>query len=135
MVEAPLALQQSLTIPADHLAACAANSPATPTTGNAAGNTVNLLDLSGEPSPPAPLPDGFTARGIVALVFSCIAGILGVAVVAWYGMVGDPGSAAAAQGSAGVGAAGAVGGSLLQPAADVQEVGVTSGGGKGAVRT
>lgn len=28
----------------------------------------------------------FTARGIVALVFSCVTGILGVAVVAWYGM-------------------------------------------------
>jgi iron transport multicopper oxidase len=27
----------------------------------------------------------FTPRGIVALVFSCISGILGVAVVAWYG--------------------------------------------------
>jgi iron transport multicopper oxidase len=27
----------------------------------------------------------FTARGIVALVFSCVSGILGVAVVAWYG--------------------------------------------------
>jgi iron transport multicopper oxidase len=28
----------------------------------------------------------FTPRGIVALVFSCISGILGVAVVAWYGL-------------------------------------------------
>lgn len=28
----------------------------------------------------------FTARGIVALVFSIIAGLLGVAVVAWYGL-------------------------------------------------
>lgn len=28
----------------------------------------------------------FTPRGIVALVFSCICGILGVAVVGWYGM-------------------------------------------------
>ncbi|KAL1877539.1 hypothetical protein VTK73DRAFT_8597 [Phialemonium thermophilum] len=37
----------------------------------------------------------FTARGIVALVFSCIAGILGVAVIAWYGMSEDPGSGAA----------------------------------------
>lgn len=31
----------------------------------------------------------FTARGIVALVFSCITGILGVAVVVWYGLAGD----------------------------------------------
>ncbi|KAG5985406.1 hypothetical protein E4U54_006031, partial [Claviceps lovelessii] len=28
----------------------------------------------------------FTTRGIVALVFSCITGILGMCVVAWYGM-------------------------------------------------
>lgn len=27
----------------------------------------------------------FTSRGIVALVFSCVTGLLGVAVVAWYG--------------------------------------------------
>ena len=29
---------------------------------------------------------GFTARGIVALVFSCIAGVLGLATIAYYGM-------------------------------------------------
>lgn len=56
MVEAPLELQKTLTLPADHLAACAA--VGAPTTGNAAGNTVNLLDLSGQNSPPAPLPAG-----------------------------------------------------------------------------
>lgn len=119
MVEAPLELQQSLTVPADHFAACAANSPPVATAGNAAGNTVNLLDLTGEPAPPARLPDGFTARGIVALVFSCLAGVLGVAVVAWYGLVGDPGTgeeAAAAVGNGAAGAgAGAGAGGLLQP--------------------
>lgn len=56
MVEAPLELQQSLIIPADHIAACEA--AGTPYTGNAAGNTVNLLDLSGQNEPPASLPDG-----------------------------------------------------------------------------
>ncbi len=30
----------------------------------------------------------FTTKGIVALVFSCVSGILGVAVVAWYGFAG-----------------------------------------------
>jgi iron transport multicopper oxidase len=83
MIEAPLDLQASkLTIPPDHLAACAAQS--SPTAGNAAGNTVNLFDLSGENLPPPPLPDGFTARGIVALVFSCISGFLGIAVITWF---------------------------------------------------
>ncbi|KAK0652067.1 multicopper like protein [Cercophora newfieldiana] len=88
-VEAPLDLQKTLQIPDDHYAACKASG--IPTEGNAAANTVNLLDLSGQNTPPGPLPTGFTTRGIVALVFSCISGILGVAVVAWYGFadVGD----------------------------------------------
>ena len=32
----------------------------------------------------------FTTRGIVALVFSTICGILGVLVVIWYGLADDP---------------------------------------------
>ncbi|KAF2084929.1 multicopper oxidase [Saccharata proteae CBS 121410] len=84
MIEAPLALQESLTIPEDHWAACAAAS--VPTAGNAAGNTVDLYDLTGENKSPAPLPAGFTARGIVALVFSCISALLGCVVIGWYGM-------------------------------------------------
>ncbi|KND94156.1 Iron transport multicopper oxidase FET3 [Tolypocladium ophioglossoides CBS 100239] len=84
-IEAPAELQKQLTtIPEDHLAACKKGD--VPTAGNAAGNTINFLDLSGQNEPPARLPDGFTARGIVALVFSCVAGILGVCVVAWYGL-------------------------------------------------
>ncbi|OIW27958.1 hypothetical protein CONLIGDRAFT_682964 [Coniochaeta ligniaria NRRL 30616] len=91
-VEAPLELQASLggKIPQDHLDTCAAL--AVPTAGNAAGNTVDLLDLEGEPVPPKPLPAGFTARGIVALTFSIVSGLLGVAVIIWYGLAGDQGS-------------------------------------------
>lgn len=86
LVEAPLALQQQLggKIPADHLKACEDGN--VPTKGNAAGNTVDYLDLRGENRPPGTLPAGFTARGIVALVFSCVAAFLGMAVIAWYGM-------------------------------------------------
>lgn len=54
--------------------------------GNAAANTENFLDLTGQNVPHAPLPDGFTAKGIVALTFSIVAGLLGVGVIAWYGM-------------------------------------------------
>ena len=82
MIEAPLALQESLKIPQNHLDVCAASG--TPDRGNAAGNTVDLLDLTGENKAVAPLPGGFTARGIVALVFSCISAFLGMAVIAWY---------------------------------------------------
>ena len=42
--------------------------------------------MTGQPEPAAPLPDGFKAKGIVALTFSIIAGLLGVAVIAWYGL-------------------------------------------------
>ena len=56
------------------------------TAGNAAANTVELLDLTGQPSPPAPLPSGFTPKGIVAMVFSCIAAFLGLAAITWYGL-------------------------------------------------
>lgn len=55
-------------------------------TGNAAGNTVNFMDLTGANVQHKALPSGFTARGIVALVFSCIAGIIGLIAIAFYGM-------------------------------------------------
>ncbi|KAH6610266.1 iron transport multicopper oxidase fet3 precursor [Trichoderma cornu-damae] len=83
-VEAPLDIQKQFTIPEDHLAVCAASGVAT--VGNAAANTVNFLDLSGQNKPPGTIPGGFTPRGIVALVFSSITGVLGVVVVAWYGL-------------------------------------------------
>lgn len=121
-----------------------------PTAGNAAGRTADLLDLSGEPAPPPPLPAGFTPRGIVALAFSCLAGVLGVAVVAWYGLVGEgEGAAAAAAAAAKGGAYGAVGeeangGVLRQQGSDegssgagegVEKVTVTAGGGAKEVKT
>ena len=81
MIEAPLEMQKTLSIPADHFGACKAGG--TPMEGNAAGNTVDYSDLKGENKSVAPLPAGFTARGIVALVFSCIAAFLGLAAIAW----------------------------------------------------
>jgi iron transport multicopper oxidase len=85
MVEAPLSLQESLTLPADHLAACKV--AGTPTVGNAAGNVDDVLNLDGQNAPASHLPAGFTARGIVALVFSCLSAFLGIAAIAWYGVV------------------------------------------------
>lgn len=55
-VEAPLDLQKTINIPQDHLDVCAAGSVATK--GNAAGNSEDYLDLSGQNKPPAPLPPG-----------------------------------------------------------------------------
>ncbi|KAK5132386.1 hypothetical protein LTR08_009157 [Meristemomyces frigidus] len=83
MIEAPLELQKTLSIPEDHLAVCRA--AGVPVAGNAAGNTIDVLNLKGENKSVAPLPAGFTARGIVALVFSCVSAFLGMAAIAWYG--------------------------------------------------
>ena len=84
MIEAPFELQQqALIIPDDHLQACKAQN--VPTAGNAAGNRKDLLDLSGETVPPPPLSTGFTARGIVAFVFSVVSALAGMGVIVWYG--------------------------------------------------
>ena len=48
---------------------------------------VDLFDLTGENVSPSPLPAGFTTKGIVALVFSCVSAFLGVAVISWYGVL------------------------------------------------
>jgi iron transport multicopper oxidase len=58
--------------------------------GNAANITSDFHNLSGENVQPKPLPAGFTAKGIVALVFSCIAGILGCIAIGIYGMADIP---------------------------------------------
>ncbi|KAL9135531.1 MAG: hypothetical protein Q9175_003285 [Cornicularia normoerica] len=83
MIEAPSLLQNTLVIPPDHYDTCKAQH--IPTVGNAAGNDVDFLDLTGAPEPPRPLPAGFTARGFVAMVFSCLSAALGLAVISWYG--------------------------------------------------
>ena len=106
-VEAPEQFRANISaspgvIPQDHFDACNANSPAMPYVGNAAGHgavstdqkVLGLRDVSedewlnmqGENVQLGPLPSGFTPRGIVALVFSCVAGILGCAVIVWYGL-------------------------------------------------
>ncbi|WEW54682.1 hypothetical protein PRK78_000104 [Emydomyces testavorans] len=87
MIESPLLLRESKNrypIPESHFAACRA--AGTPYAGNAGANTKDFLDLSNENVPPAPLPAGFTARGIVALVFSTVAAAAGIAVIVWYGL-------------------------------------------------
>jgi iron transport multicopper oxidase len=81
LISAPLEIQKNMTIPENHYEVC--HAAGTPVKGNAAGNTVDLLDLQGQNTMPAPLPSGFTARGIVALVFSCVSAVLGMAVIAW----------------------------------------------------
>lgn len=80
MIEAP-ELLQDLDIPADHLAACKAGG--VPTKGNAAGNTKDVLDLSGQNTPVAPLPEGFTSKGYIAMLASCMSAFIGIATLTW----------------------------------------------------
>lgn len=82
MVEAPLEIQKTHTIPENHFDACRAGG--VPYVGNAAGNAKDYLNLKGENRAPNPLPAGFTSKGIVAMTFSIIAALLGLAVISWY---------------------------------------------------
>lgn len=86
-VEAPRQLQKQFAtgLPASHVRAC--KDAQMPMQGNAAGNTVDFLDLGGENRSPGPIPAGFTARGIVALVFSVLAASAGCGAISWYGLV------------------------------------------------
>lgn len=82
MVEAPLEIQKTHTIPENHYDACRVGGVLY--SGNAAGNTKDYLNLEGQNKSPNPLPAGFTAKGIVAMTFSIIAALLGLAVISWY---------------------------------------------------
>ncbi|KAI0550600.1 multicopper oxidase [Xylaria curta] len=55
-IVAPDVLQKTITIPQDHLDACRRQH--IPTTGNAAGNSQNYLNLTGAPTKPDPHPMG-----------------------------------------------------------------------------
>ncbi|KAF9194690.1 hypothetical protein BGZ49_003142 [Haplosporangium sp. Z 27] len=80
MIEAPEAMQETLTIDPTHYEQCVAMGM--PPKGNAAGN--DGLDMTGQNLGAHDLPNGFTGKGIVALVFTIIAALLGLAVVVWY---------------------------------------------------
>jgi iron transport multicopper oxidase len=84
LIEAPEQMQERMSIPQQHYDVCQAAN--VPFIGNAAGNSENFLDLAGENKQQSFLPNGFTARGIVALLFSCICAIAGVIFIVVYGM-------------------------------------------------
>lgn len=83
-IEAPTQLQQRMTLPSDHLAACAAGG--VQSEGNAAGNTKDYTDLTGQNVQPGWIPDGFTTRGIVAMVFTVLSAVLGMGSIVLYGL-------------------------------------------------
>lgn len=84
LIEAPKQIQERTKIPQEHYDVCRA--AGVPFEGNAAANTENFLDLSGQNAQPDSIPDGFTARGIVALTFSVLSAIIGILSIIIYGM-------------------------------------------------
>ncbi|KAG0315833.1 hypothetical protein BG000_005070, partial [Podila horticola] len=80
MIEAPEAMAGVLTVDPKHFEQCKALG--IPYEGNAAGN--QGLDLTGQNVGPNPLSGKFTAKGIVALVFTIISALMGLATVIWY---------------------------------------------------
>ncbi|QPG75623.1 hypothetical protein FOA43_002980 [Brettanomyces nanus] len=88
IIEDPESIQAQQSLSDNWKDVCSA--AGTPYIGNAANNTENYLNLKNQNVQVKNLPSGFTARGIVALVFSCIAGILGCVVICVYGMAQIP---------------------------------------------
>jgi iron transport multicopper oxidase len=84
MVEAPTQMQERMQIPQNHYDTCAA--AGVPSAGNAAANTVDFTDLKGQNRQVPFLPAGFEKRGIVALVFSCLSGVVGIIFIVIYGL-------------------------------------------------
>ena len=86
MIEAPTQMQERMTIPEGAYDTCRAAGVAYE--GNAAANTEDFLDLTGQNKQVAWLPAGFTTKGIVAMVFSCVSAFLGMAFISLYGATG-----------------------------------------------
>lgn len=55
--------------------------------GNAAGNTVDVLDLTGQNVQEKNIPNGFTKKGIIAMTFLCLDGVLGLMTLSMYGLM------------------------------------------------
>jgi iron transport multicopper oxidase len=92
-VEAPLQIQSSIIFPDVMAQQCQMQN--IPIAGNAANHTLSnggLFDLTGEPSAPPPLPAGFTAKGYGAMAGCCIAAVIGLMTIIWYGFTDSPGT-------------------------------------------
>ncbi|SCU96426.1 LANO_0E13476g1_1 [Lachancea nothofagi CBS 11611] len=87
LVEDPLSIQesQSQQLTDNHKNVC--KGVGISTEGNAAGNSTDYLNLFGENVQEKFIATGFTAKGIVAFVFSCIAAVLGLISIAVYGLM------------------------------------------------
>ncbi|KAF7188186.1 Iron transport multicopper oxidase FET3 [Pseudocercospora fuligena] len=86
MIEAPEILQtQKSSIPQQHFDV--AKAAGVGIQGNAAGNTEDFLDLDGQNVQQGNIAAGFTTRGFVAMVFSCLNAVLGLVAISVYGFL------------------------------------------------
>ncbi|EDO17475.1 hypothetical protein Kpol_1058p12 [Vanderwaltozyma polyspora DSM 70294] len=83
-IEDPLTLQARETLTDNYKDTC--SNVGMVTTGNAAGNSEDWLDLTGLPRQPKPLPEGFTIKGYIAFAISTLIGIGGLYSITKYGL-------------------------------------------------
>lgn len=86
LIEAPKQIQEQMSLTDNEISVCEAAKM--DYKGNAAGNMEDLFDLTGENKQVVCLPAGFTAKVIVAMVFSCVSAFLGMAFITVYGPSG-----------------------------------------------
>ncbi|KAH3899774.1 ferroxidase FET3 SCDLUD_004063 [Saccharomycodes ludwigii] len=88
LVEAPDEIQNTASqqLTDNHIQVC--KNIGVPYVGNAAGNSENFLDLTGQNVQQQTIPTGFTKKGIIAMTFTCFSGFLGMVSLATYGLAG-----------------------------------------------
>jgi iron transport multicopper oxidase len=85
-IEAPLEAQKRNSIPQVAFDQCAALG--LPFTGNAAGHTDDILNLSGLPEGPFPQILGWRPKGIGAMAGCVLTAVIGMLSVTWYALGG-----------------------------------------------
>lgn len=83
-IEAPLVLQEREQLSQNYNQTCAAGDISV--IGNAAGHFNDWYNMNGLPRQPAPLPNGFIAKGYIAFVISTLIGIWGLYTIIKYGL-------------------------------------------------
>lgn len=87
LVEAPNVLRNHVTydsLPEDYINICKV--AGVPTIGNAAGNSKDWLDLSGENQQADALPNGFTLKGYISMAACILAALFGLYEVTIFGL-------------------------------------------------
>ncbi|SCU83094.1 LAME_0C03950g1_1 [Lachancea meyersii CBS 8951] len=87
LIEDPQGIQERSSQQLTESSINACKSLGVPFEGNAAGNTDDYMNLKGENVQEKFIPSGFTAKGIVAMTFSCLAAVLGLVAIAVYGLM------------------------------------------------